>query len=263
MQAPDTMFQDGAAYERLMGRWSQRVGTAFLDWLAPAPGLDWLDAGCGNGAFTELIARQGLPRYLAGIDPSPAQVAFACQRLGAAAAIEVGMAQALPFADATFDVCTLALVIAFIAEPARGVGELVRVTRPGGMVAAYMWDLPDGVPLAPMQRALLALGHPAPLPPSAPASNARALLGQWRDAGLIEVDSRAFPITVSFEDFDDFWQTNLLPVGPLAATLHGLSQAERDRLRAHLMNSLPADRRGRIAYPAWANAIKGRRPRVG
>lgn len=259
MQTPETMFQDGAAYERLMGRWSQRVGRAFLDWLAPAPGLDWLDAGCGNGAFTELIARHVDPASLTGIDPSPAQIAFAQQRLGAAGAVSVGDVQALPFADAAFDLCTLALVIAFIPEPARGLAELARVTRRGGMVAAYIWDLPDGVPLAPLQRALLALGHPAPLPPSATASPSRALMGLWREAGLVEIDSRTLPITVTFDSFEDYWQTNLLPIGPLAATLRGLSDTERDRLRAYLQSNLPTDRRGRISYPAWANAIKGRR----
>ncbi|MGL4281145.1 MAG: class I SAM-dependent methyltransferase, partial [Albidovulum sp.] len=102
MQGPETMFQDGAAYERLMGRWSQRIGLRFLD---------WLDAGCGNGAFTEVIATRSAPARLTGIDPSAGQIAFARRRPGArGASFEVGDAQALPFADATFDMAVMALV---------------------------------------------------------------------------------------------------------------------------------------------------------
>jgi ubiquinone/menaquinone biosynthesis C-methylase UbiE len=70
MQVPSVMFSDGAAYERLMGRWSQKVATGFLDWLAVPPGLDWLDVGCGNGAFTEVIQDIAECRSLTGIDPS-------------------------------------------------------------------------------------------------------------------------------------------------------------------------------------------------
>ncbi|MGL4279072.1 MAG: hypothetical protein ACRCS0_01790, partial [Albidovulum sp.] len=154
----------------------------------------------------------------------------------------------------------MALVIAFIPDPARAVAELARVTRPGGMVAAYMWEMRGGAPLAPLHRALLALGHPAPLPPSTEASSLDALEALWRGAGLVEVAVETFPLTVTFEDFEDFWQSNVRPVGPLAAVLGNLSGAERDRLRQHLKDNLPIDRAGRIAYGALANAVKGRRP---
>ncbi|MCA0274240.1 MAG: methyltransferase domain-containing protein [Proteobacteria bacterium] len=261
MQVPDTMFHDGAAYERMMGRWSQRVGSRFLDWLGAAPGLDWLDAGCGNGAFTEIIAARAAPARLTGIDPSSGQIAFARRRPGArGASFEVGDAQALPFADGSFDASVMALVIAFIPDPARAVAELARVTKAGGMVATYMWDMRGGAPLAPLHRALLALGHPAPLPPSTEASSLDALGALWRGAGVTEVTVETFPLTVTFDSFDDFWQSNVRPVGPLAAVLGHLSGAERDKLREHLKDSLPSDHEGRIAYGALANAVKGRRP---
>src|SRR5262245_30348989 len=70
-------FNDGAAYERYMGVWSRLVGEAFLDWLAPAPGGKWLDVGCGNGAFTQMILQRCAPSGVDGIDPSEAQLAFA------------------------------------------------------------------------------------------------------------------------------------------------------------------------------------------
>src|ERR1700677_4562976 len=73
-------FDDGAAYERYMGKWSQLVGDSFLNWLAPKPGLRWLDVGCGNGAFTELFVAQCAPALVRGIDPSEPQLAYARTR---------------------------------------------------------------------------------------------------------------------------------------------------------------------------------------
>ena len=73
-------FDDGAAYERMMGTWSRLAGDIFLDWLAPRPGLRWIDIGCGSGAFTELLVGCSAPAEVQGIDPSEAQLAFARAR---------------------------------------------------------------------------------------------------------------------------------------------------------------------------------------
>jgi len=126
-------FDDGAAYEDFMGRWSLVAGNAFLDWLSPAPGLRWVDVGCGNGAFTELLVRRCQAADVQGIDPSEEQLAFARERLaGAPASFAVGDAMALPWADGRFDAAVMALVIFFVPEPARGIAEMVRVIRPHG-----------------------------------------------------------------------------------------------------------------------------------
>lgn len=261
MQTPAAMFSDGAAYERLMGRWSKQVGGLFLDWLALPPGLDWLDAGCGNGAFTEVISSRAAPASVVGIDPSPGQIDYARQRRGAAgASFDVGDAQSMPFADESFDVAGMALVIAFIPDPAKALAELARVTRPGGTIATYMWDLPGGVPMAPFHRELLALGHSAALPPSADAASLAALGSLWRDAGLTGVETRTFQMSVTFADFDDFWQSNSVAAGPVAAALRNLSGAETDELRQRLRDGLPTEKVGRITYGALANAVRGRRP---
>ena len=74
---PTIQFTDGAAYERYMGIWSRMVGAQFLHWLSAVDGMRWLDVGCGNGAFTEMLAQHGAPSTLAGIDPSAEQLAFA------------------------------------------------------------------------------------------------------------------------------------------------------------------------------------------
>jgi ubiquinone/menaquinone biosynthesis C-methylase UbiE len=138
-------FEDGHSYERYMGDWSRRVGAIFVDWLALPSGLKWIDVGCGNGAFTELIVERCAPNEVRGIDPSEAQLDFARQRPSVRLAkFEHGDAMALPFPEDAFDVTILALVIFFVPDPTRGVAEMKRVVRPGGMVAAYAWDILGG-----------------------------------------------------------------------------------------------------------------------
>jgi ubiquinone/menaquinone biosynthesis C-methylase UbiE len=118
-------FDDGAGYERYMGKWSQLAGDTFLDWLAPAPGLRWLDVGCGNGAFTETLVERCAPASVDGIDPAAGQLAHARARPAARIAqFHQGDAMALPFPDDTFDVAVMPLVIFFVPEPAEGVAEM-------------------------------------------------------------------------------------------------------------------------------------------
>ena len=172
---PQIRFDDGAAYEAFMGRWSRLVGEPFLDWLAPSNGLRWIDVGCGNGAFTELVVERCSPSHVRGIDPSDAQLAFARSRLqGRPASFDEGDAMALPYAGAAFDAAVMALVIFFVPDPARGVAEMARVVRPGGSVSAYAWDiLGGGFPFAALQAELdamaakLGLGHVLAIPLSA------------------------------------------------------------------------------------------------
>jgi ubiquinone/menaquinone biosynthesis C-methylase UbiE len=138
-------YEDGAAYERQMGAWSRLAGDIFLDWLQPPSGLRWIDVGCGNGAFTQLLIERCAPAEVQGIDPSEGQLAFARTRLaGRPAQVRQGDAMALPFAAASFDAAVMALALGFIPDPARGVAEMVRVVKPGSLVATYAWDMPGG-----------------------------------------------------------------------------------------------------------------------
>ena len=103
-------FDDGEAYERAMGIWSRVAGRVFLDWLALPPGLRWIDIGCGNGAFTELLVQRCAPSETQGIDPSEAQLTFARMRPAArGAAFLQGDATALPFEGGRFDAAVMAL----------------------------------------------------------------------------------------------------------------------------------------------------------
>jgi len=258
----DTMnfFTDGEAHERLMGRWSRLVGDIFLDWLGATEGMRWLDGGCGNGAFTETIISRCAPAEVHGIDPSEAQVAYARSRdNGKRAQFHIGDAQAMPFDDGSFDVAAMALVISFVPDAARAASEMVRVVRPGGLVANYMWDVPaGGLPLTPVRRAFQALGLATPpMPPGLEVSRLDGMLKLWRDIGLDAVEGHRIDFEVSFADFDDFWQSNTGPGSPVAPLLRTIPAADVEQVRNRLRRSLPQDGTGRIRYGAPANAVKG------
>ncbi|MBD0320687.1 MAG: methyltransferase domain-containing protein [Gemmatimonadetes bacterium] len=257
-------FDDGAAYERYMGVWSQLVGEAFLAWLAPEPGLRWLDVGCGNGAFTEMIVERCAPASVDGIDPSEGQLAYARARPSTRAArFHQGDAMALPFSDAAFDAAVMPLVIFFVPEPARGVAEMARVVAPGGIVTAYAWDVDGGgFPYAALQDEVRALGHPVPSPPSPDASRIEVMRGLWSAAGLIGVETREITVERTFADFDDYWATIL--GGPsVRPSLAAMPPEDVAHLRERMRALHPAGADGRITYSARANAVKGRVPRDG
>ena len=254
-------FEDGASYGRMMGAWSRLVGVDFLEWLAPRSGLRWIDVGCGNGAFTELLVENCAPAEVHGIDPSEGQLAFARSRPAARIAeFHQGHAMELPFPDSRFDVAVMALAIFYVPEPPKGVAEMVRVVSPRGMVATYVWDIANnGSPTAPIQIEMRAIGLIPLRPPSIDASRMGSLRDLWAGARLERIETREIIVQRTFADFDDFWTTTLtMPnVGPPIAAL---PSAEAERLKAAVQRRLPTDSAGRVAYCARANAIVGRVP---
>lgn len=254
-------FDDGAAYEQMMGVWSRIAGEVFLDWLSPSEGLRWIDIGCGSGAFTELIARRCAPNAIEAIDPSEGQLAFARTRPAAKLArFRVGDAMALPFADQSFDAAVMALVLVFVPEPAKGLAEMLRVVKPGGMIAAYMWDMTgDGFPLEPLLAAMRAMDQPTPRPPRIEASRTEVMRELWRDAGLTNVETREITVERTFADFDDYWMT-AMKSALLGATLAAMAPEDIATLKRLVRERIAPDGAVPITGSARANAIKGRRP---
>ncbi len=255
-------FDDGAAYERMMGVWSRLAGEIFIDWLAPRSGLRWIDIGCGSGAFSELLVERCAPAEVQGIDPSEAQLAFARTRPASRLAqFRQGDAMALPFADDSFDAAIMALVIFFVPEPAKGVGEMVRVVGPGGTVATYAWDMPGGGwPGQPFHAEMRAMGLQPLLPPSAEASRIDVLGKLWTGAGLDTVETREITVSRTFADFDEFWTINSMSPN-IGQSIAAMSPGDAERLKAGVRARLPADGAGRITYTGRANAVKGRVPK--
>jgi SAM-dependent methyltransferase len=261
MDLATIQFHDGAAYERVMGVWSRLAGQIFLDWLAPADGLHWLDIGCGNGAFTELLVQRCAPGTVQGIDPSEGQLAFArTRRATQAVAFERGDAMALPYADRQFDVAVMALVVVFVTDPRQGLREMARVVRRGGTAAAYVWDMVDGgFPLEPLLAEMRAMGLTHAAPPQPAMSRLQALRSLWADAGLKDVRSCEIAVERMFPSFDDFWVSSLSSP-TVAPALMRHSAATIERLRQRVRGSLPAAADGHVAARARAHAVQGRNP---
>jgi ubiquinone/menaquinone biosynthesis C-methylase UbiE len=254
-------FDDGAAYERMMGIWSRLVGDIFLDWLAPPPAWRWLDVGCGNGAFTQLLFERCAPAELQGIDPSEGQLAFARTRpVSRLAQFHLGDAMALPFAADKFDAAVMALVLVFVPEPTRGISEMVRVVRPGGTVATYMWDmLGGGFPLDAILVEMGTMGLAPPRPPRMEASRMQSLRDLWTSAGLEDVETREIVVHRTFVDFDEFWSINL-NAPSIKPTVASMERADIETLKRRARARLSEDSNGRITHSARAHAIKGRLP---
>jgi ubiquinone/menaquinone biosynthesis C-methylase UbiE len=254
-------YEDGAAYERQMGAWSRLAGDVFLDWLRPPSGLRWIDVGCGNGAFTQLLIERCAPAEVQGIDPSAGQLAYARKRLaGYPAQVRQGDAMALPFAAATFDAAVMALVIGFVPDPARGAAEMVRVVKPGSLVAAYAWDMPGGgFPLEPMAAELRAMGLNPPRLPSPDIARQDALHDLWAGTGLVAIKTREITVKRTFDDFEDFWTAALLSpsLGPLVA---GMAPADAALLKSRVRARLGVEGPGPLVVSGRTNAIRGRVP---
>jgi ubiquinone/menaquinone biosynthesis C-methylase UbiE len=255
-------YNDGAAYERMMGAWSRIAGEIFLDWLTPEPGLRWIDIGCGSGAFTELLVERCAPAEVQGIDPSEAQLSFARARpAGRMAKFHRGDALALPFGKGNFDAAVMALVIFFVPDPTKGVAEMARVVRPGGTVATYVWDMMGGGhPLALMHAEMHAMGFTVPIPSRSDVSGVEALRSLWMNADLDAVEVRQITVQRTFADFEDFWTTSMM-AATVSQTIAAMAPDDAELLKMRIRARLPADLAGRITQGARANAIKGRVPK--
>jgi SAM-dependent methyltransferase len=254
-------FDDGASYELMMGRWSRLVGERFLDWVDVPDGGRWVDVGCGNGAFTELVVGRCRPSAVRAFDPSPGQLAYARKRLpeGAPVAWVEADAMRLPVADGSSDAAVMALVLFFVPDPAVGVAEMCRAVRSGGVVAAYHWDiLGGGFPLADIGVELRALGVPPRLPPSVGASTIDASTALWREAGLRDVRSCQITVQRTFDSFDDYWNSAATS-NTLRPMFDALSADGRELLKANVRRRVRAGD-GPLSLSARANAVSGIKP---
>ena len=196
--------------ERYVGRWSRLVAREFLAWLDAPPGGRWLDVGCGSGALTETVLAHADPHTVEGVDTSAAFVAYAAAHVAdPRASFAVADALALDRPDAAFDAVASSLVLNFLPDQARGVAEMRRVVRPGGVVAGYVWDYAGEMQL--MRRfwdaAVELDARAAELDEGRrmTACTTPELRALFSSAGLEAVETRAIDVPTVFADFDDYW----------------------------------------------------------
>jgi SAM-dependent methyltransferase len=242
------------AYDRHIGRYGQELAHALINATGLRAGHRALDVGCGPGALTaELFALLG-PDHVTAVDPS-APFAAACRRRLPDVDVRVAPAEALPFDDASFDDALAQLVVNFMTDPPAGVREMKRVTRPGGTVAAAVWDYAGEMTLLrQFWDAAVALdpaaadGHEGLMPYCTPD----ALEELWSAAGLADVRLSTAVVSAGYDGFEDLWQPLELGVAPSGAYAASLPARARTALKAELRRRLGAgDEPFRLTARAW------------
>lgn len=236
------MFFDGAAesYNRFMGRYSKPLAVPFAEFAGVRRGHRVLDVGCGPGALTSELVRRVGEDAVSAVDPAAPYIE-AVRALHPGVHVAVASAERLPFPDADFDGSLAQLVVHFMRDPVDGLREMARVTRPGGVVAACVWDHHGGTgPLSPFWTAVRALDPDAPGEADLPGSRGgqlRILLG---DAGLKRIEETAVTVAIEHPSFEDWWEPFTLGVGPAGAYVAALDAHGREELRATCARMLPS-----------------------
>jgi SAM-dependent methyltransferase len=238
-------------YDRFMGRFSVRLAPLFLDRLgdrlgdalAPRggaePGRRVLDVGCGPGALTTVLAERLGAEHVAAVDPSEPFVRAARDRLPGVD-VRVARAEALPYPDATFDACLAQLVVHFLADPVAGLGEMRRVTRPGGVVGCTVWDHAGGGPLQAFWQAAADLDPSVRGEAELPGTRRGHLGDLMADAGLVDVEESTLVVRLRFSTLAEWWEPFTLGVGPAGDHVSTLDDEGRAALLEACRRRLPA-----------------------
>ena len=239
------------SYDRFMGRYSVQLSSQLADLAGISAGQRAIDVGSGPGALTaELVRRLGAGNVVA-VDPSEPFVAAARER-NPGVEVQLAPAEELPYEDGSFDAALAQLVAHFMGDPVAGLREMARVTKPGGVVAASVWDFAGGrAPLSPFWRAARKLREDT-LDESGLAGARRDHLAElFEAAGLRELVQEEHTASLEYETFEDWWHPYTLGVGPAGAHTVSLSEEDRQALREQCRRDLP-DAPFAVDAVAWA-----------
>ena len=255
-------WDSGHAYEQYVGRWSRKVAAEFLRWLARPPGLAWTDVGCGTGALTSSILTACEPSSVYGIDSSEGFVSQAQLRIkDPRVRFETGDATRLPLTSAGCDVTVSGLVLNFVRDYECMTREMARVTRPGGWVAAYVWDYAGGMQMMRhfWDAAIAVSPNDAELDQAErfPLCQPEPLRALFERTGLKSVTVRAIDIPTVFQDFDDYWHPFLGRTGAAPTYLASVGDEVQKRIRLYLKSRLASTGDGHIELTARAWAVRG------
>ena len=248
-------FVDPDAYERFMGRFSTPLAPVFADFAGLGTGQRTIDVGCGPGALTTVLVDRLGVRSVAAVDPSPQFLAAVKARHPKLLA-RLATAEALPFEDAQFDAAVAQLVVHFMADPVAGLREMARVSRPGGIVAACVWDHGQNGrgPLAVFWQAAQELELVVEGETSRTGATNGDLAELFARAGIRATEVAMVSVDVRFGGFEEWWNPFLLGVGSVGTFVARLSSDARAELRARCSAKFPT---GAFTVPAAAWAVRG------
>ena len=215
-------------YARFMGRYAEPLAPHFADFARVSMGQRVLDVGCGPGTLTRVLVTLTEAHLVAAIDPSPPFIESVARKL-ARVDVHTGVAEALPFADNWFDVSLAQLVVHFMTDPEAGIKEMIRVTRPGGTVAACVWDADTGA-LAPFWACVHEIDPEAQDEAFLAGARMGDLEQMFKDAGLRNVEPSGLVIRVTHPTFEDWWNPYTFGVGPAGDYVNSLDDAGRKAL---------------------------------
>ena len=261
MSRTQDKWNDGDSYEYFMGRWSSLMAIKFLQWLKISSDKNWLDVGCGTGALSEAIEKYTNPSDLSGIDPSQGFIESAKQRISMNRDLKVGNVDNLPFDNQRFDVVVSGLALNFFSNITNALLELKRVTKPNGVVAAYVWDYAEKLEfLRYFWDAAYEIDSTSKNLDEGvrfPICNKENLSKEFMKAGLIEVECSFLGIETRFDDFDDYWKPFLGGQGPAPGFLKSLSNKSRNKLKTKIRKRLNSEPDGSIKLFGRAIAVRG------
>jgi len=243
------------SYLRFMGQYSEPLAAQFADLAAVRGGQRVLDVGCGPGALTAELVRRTSLEAVSAVEPSESFAVAARERLPGVD-IRQAAAEQLPFGDAAFDAALAQLVVHFMADPVAGLREMGRVTRPGGVVAACVWDHAGGRgPLSAFWRTVRELDPGADDESNLAGVREGHLAELLTQAGLVAVEVTTLTVQVRQAGFDSWWETFTLGVGPAGAYLTSLPADRQDELREHCRKQLP-EGPFEVSATAWAATVR-------
>src|SRR5262245_38151111 len=227
------------AYDRVMGRYSTPLAPLFVDFGHVSAGQRVLDVGAGPGALTGALVERIGPSGVTAVDPSEPFVAALRER-NPGVAVHQAAAESLPFEDASFDATLAQLVVHFMRDPVAGLREMRRVTAPGGVVAASVWNHGGGHgPLSVYWEAVRELDPASEGEAHLAGATEGDLTRLFEQAGMTDVDEDPLTVNVEHATFDEWWEPYTLGVGPAGAYIAGLSPESREELRENCRARLP------------------------
>jgi len=227
------------SYGRFMGRFSEPLADSFAELAGVEQGQRALDVGCGPGALTARLVKRLGTDAVAGVDPSMPFVQAARARFPGVD-IRRASAEHLPYGEAEFDAALAQLVVHFMEDPVAGLREMMRVTRPGGVVAACVWDFAgDNGPLSTFWSAVGDVDPDATNESGLAGAHQGHLVELATEAGLADPEESLLSVTVSYDSFDEWWEPYTLGVGPAGSYVASVDIETRDRVYRRCRERLP------------------------